>query len=136
MNPTLKNILAVIAGVLIGSIVNSVCIQLGSGIIPLPPEMNPNDTKSFFENAHLLETKHFIVPILAHALGTLVGAFAAAKIAAKYNMSYAIAVGFFFLIGGIIMVVFLPSPIWVIVVDLGLAYIPMAYLGGKLALKK
>ena len=37
---------------------------------------------------------------------------------------------------GIMMVMMLPSPMWFTLVDLGLAYIPMAYLAGKLAVEK
>jgi len=33
------------------------------------------------------------------------------------------------------MTIMLPSPIWFTVVDLSLAYIPMAYLGGRFAIK-
>jgi len=30
----------------------------------------------------------------------------------------------------------LPSPVWLTIFDLGFAYIPMAYLGGKIVLRK
>lgn len=50
-------------------------------------------------------------------------------------MNYAIGVGIFFLLGGIANVYLLPSPTWFAIVDLVVAYIPMAYLGGKLALR-
>jgi hypothetical protein len=73
------------------------------------------------------------MPFLAHALGTFVGAFIAAKIAATSKMIIAIAIGIVFMIGGIMMVMMLPSPLWFDATDLVLAYIPMAYLGAKLA---
>jgi hypothetical protein len=73
------------------------------------------------------------MPFLAHAPGTFVGAFLAAKIGANHKMKFALAIGCFFLIGGIINVFLLPSPVWFTLIDLLLAYIPMAYLGGKLA---
>lgn len=36
MNPVLKNIIAVVAGVVAGSIVNSAIVNVGPSIIPLP----------------------------------------------------------------------------------------------------
>jgi hypothetical protein len=44
-------------------------------------------------------------------------------------------VGVFFLIGGIMMVVQVPSPLWFSIVDLALAYIPMACIGGRIIVK-
>lgn len=48
----------------------------------------------------------------------------------------ALIVGVLFLIGGVSMVAMLPSPMWFNALDLIVAYIPMAFLGGKLAIKK
>ena len=47
-----------------------------------------------------------------------------------------VAVGLAFLSGGLIMVFILPLPIWFIAADIGLAYIPTAMLGGKLAMRR
>ena len=76
------------------------------------------------------------MPFLAHALGTLVGAYIAATIAVNHKMKFALVIGGWFLLGGIVNIFMLPSPIWFTVVDLAGAYIPMAYIGGKLAIKK
>jgi len=74
------------------------------------------------------------VPFLAHAIGTLFGGFIAARIAATRQIPIAIAVGFFFLIGGIAVFLMMPeSPTWFKATDLLLAYLPMAYLGAKIA---
>ena len=83
-----------------------------------------------------MQPEHFIMPFLAHALGTLVGAYIAATIAVNHKLKFALAIGGWFLLGGIVNIFMLPSPIWFTVVDLAGAYIPMAYLGGKLATKK
>ena len=43
------------------------------------------------------------------------------------------AIGFAFLAGGVMMVLTLPAtPVWFILLDLIVAYLPMAYLGYKL----
>ncbi len=50
-------------------------------------------------------------------------------------MKIAIGIGCFFLLGGIAMILNCGGPLWFIVADLVLAYIPMAVLGGFLAIR-
>lgn len=133
MQPILRNILAVIAGIFIGSLVNMGIIMISGSIIPPPNGADVTTMEGLKATMHLFEPKHFILPFLAHALGTLVGALLAARFAANNHMRFALAIGVFFLIGGITSVYMLPSPLWYTVVDLVGAYLPMGYLGGKLA---
>lgn len=135
MNPILKNGLAVLAGIAVGMVVNMGLIMLGPSIIPLPEGVNPMDVESLKENMHLFQGKHFIVPFLAHALGTLAGAYTTARLAASNKMAFALAIGAFFMIGGVMNVMSLPAPMWFNVLDLVAAYIPMGYLGWMLASK-
>ena len=76
-----------------------------------------------------------MVPFLAHALGTFVGAFIASVISSSHQFLFAIVIGCFYLMGGIMMVFMLPSPMWFNVLDLTLAYIPMGWLSWKLSEK-
>ena len=128
MNTIFKNILAILGGVVIGMVVNMGLIITGNQLIPFADGINPM-------NATMWEIKYFIFPFLAHAIGTLSGAFITAKFAANYHMIFAICIGIFFLLGGISMVFILPAPVWFIVVDLVLAYIPMGWLGWKISNK-
>ena len=132
----LKNILAVVLGLFIGGAVNMAIIMVSGSIIPPPAGANLTTMEGLQTTMPLMEPKHFFLPFLAHALGTLVGAVIAASIAANYKMRFAMAIGICFLVGGIWNIFELPSPIWFTVVDLVIAYIPMAYLGGKFVLKK
>lgn len=81
----------------------------------------------------LMEPKHFIMPFLAHALGSLAGAFVAAYLAISQKLILGLLIGFVFMLGGIMMIMQLPSPLWFNATDLILAYFPMAYLGARLA---
>ena len=110
-------------------VVNMGLIITGNQLIPFEDDMNPM-------NATMWEIKYFIFPFFAHAIGTLSGAFIAAKFSASYHMIFAICIGLFFLLGGITMVFILPAPVWFIVVDLFLAYIPMGWLGWKISKKR
>ena len=128
MKIIIKNILVVLGGCLFGSAVNMGLIIAGNQLIPFDDGMNPM-------NANMWEIKYFLFPFLAHAMGTLSGAFIAAKFSASYHMLFAICIGIFFLSGGISMVFILPAPIWFIVIDLVFAYLPMGWLGWKISNK-
>ena len=129
-----RGILAILLGLLIGSGVNMGIIMLSGSVIPPPEGVNPMDVESLKANIHLFGPEHFILPFLAHALGTFVGALIAALIAASHKMIFALVIGVLFLTGGIANTFMLPAPVWFIALDLLLAYIPMAYLGGKLGM--
>ncbi len=133
MNPILRNILAAIAGVVVGGIVNSALVNIGPYVVPMPAGADVSNMETLAASMKLFTPINFIFPFLAHALGTLVGAFTVAKLAASHKMKFAIGIGAFFLLGGITAVAMLGGPLWFIVADLVLAYIPMGYFGGKLA---
>jgi uncharacterized membrane protein len=128
----LRSILAVVAGIIVGSIVNMGIIMLSNSIIMPPEGVNPSDMESLKASMHLFEPKHFLMPFLAHAIGTLVGAFVAGLIALNHKLIISLVIGFFFLLGGITSIFMLPSPLWFTITDLGLAYLPMAWFGFKL----
>lgn len=135
MKTILLNIAAVVVGLVVGSIVNMGLIMVSGHVIPPPEGADVTTMEGLKATMHLFEPKNFLFPFLAHALGTLIGAFVASSIAASHRMKFAIAIGCLFMLGGITNVFLLPSPLWFSVVDVGLAYIPMAWLGGSLAAK-
>lgn len=129
----LRNTLAVITGIIAGSILNMTLIMISGMIIPPPEGVDNTTMDGLREGMHLMGPRDFIFPFLAHALGTFFGAIIAALIAKVKKMTVAKIIGVFFLAGGIIMIFQVPSPAWFIAVDLIFAYIPMAWLAGKLA---
>lgn len=133
MSPTVRNVLAVLAGLIVGGLVNGAFVATCSRLIPPPAGVDMNDVESVAKSSHLFEPKHFVLPFLAHALGTLGGALAAYAIAAKSKSRIAFIVGAFFLCGGIAACVMIPAPAWFIAIDLVVAYIPMAWLATRLA---
>ena len=133
MPSVVKNILAVIAAFVVGSVVNMAIVTVGPAVVPLPEGVDMANMDQFAENLKLLKPAHFAAPWLAHALGTLAGAWIAAMVAASHKMKFAIMIGVLFLFGGISMVRMFGGPLWFIVLDLVGAYLPMAYLGGILA---
>ena len=124
----MRNVLAVAAGFIAGSVVNLGLVMAGPTIIPLPPGVNPADPDSISASIHLFEARHFIMPFAAHALGTLAGAVVAFVIATRQSQM-AWIIGALFFMGGIYASNMIPGPGWFIVTDLVLAYFPMAWLG-------
>ena len=135
MNSTARNILAVVAGIAIGTVVNMGIIMISGSIIPPPEGVDVNDMESIKENIHLYTPIQFLFPFLAHSIGTLFGAVVAALIAANNKMKFGLAIGFFFLLGGITAAYIFPAPNWFIMLDLVIAYIPMGWLGAKIILR-
>lgn len=133
MPPMLRNVLAIAAGIVLGAIVNGGLITLSPSIIPPPEGVDVTDAESLRQSIHLFQPKHFIFPFLAHALGTLVGAYVAYRIAATRKAQWAWIIGCLFLIGGIWAATMIPAPTWFIAADLLLAYLPMAWLGIRMA---
>lgn len=132
MNAIIKNILAVVLGWLGGSVVNMGLIKVGHKLLPIAG-IDPNDMDALVDVMPTLEFKYFVFPFLAHALGTLSGATIAGLMAVSYKMKFSLGIGGLFLLGGIIVNYMMPGPTWFAVVDIVVAYIPMAWLGGKLA---
>ena len=124
----LRNVLAVIAGIVVGALVNGALITLSPSLIPPPAGVDVTSTESLSQSIHLFEPRHFLMPFLAHALGTFVGALAGYLIAASHRARIAYVIGVLFLIGGISASVMIPAPVWFIALDLLAAYIPMAWL--------
>lgn len=128
----LRNVLAILAGLAIGGAVNMALIMLGPALVPPPAGVDVTNAESLARGVHLLEPRHFVMPFLAHALGTLVGALAAYLIAATHRVQIAYVIGVFFLAGGIAASFMIPAPTWFIALDLLAAYIPMAWLATRI----
>lgn len=126
-----RSVLAVILGLLAGSVINMAIVKFGHSIMPIPG-LDPNNMDSLVKIMPTLGLKYFIFPFLAHALGTLSGALIAYLISAQYKKISAMIIGFGFLLGGIAASFMIPAPKEFIIVDLVLAYLPMAWLGAKI----
>jgi len=128
MSPTLRNSMAVLVGAVICLVLNGLLLGLLMKLIPAPIGFDPGITATY----GLLQGKHLLPPFIAHALPSLVGGFVAARLAATHKLSMALVVGGLHLVGGVAAAVMIPGPLWFEAADLVLAYLPMAWLGGRL----
>jgi hypothetical protein len=126
-----RNILAIVIGWIGGSAINFGLIMANMALLPAGTDFStPEGIAAAIPN---FQPINFAIVFFAHALGTLVGAFAATLIAIKNKFLLAMSIGVLFFIGGIWAAVTIPAPVWFIALDLIVAYIPMAWLGWKIA---
>ncbi len=135
MNPILKNSLIFIGSIILGVLANSAIVTISPFFMHLPEGVDVKNIKSIADIISLYEPKHFIMPYLAHAIGTFLAAYFV-SFAVNHQFKLAMLCGVLFLIGGILAVRMIPnSPMWFNILDLVTAYVPMAWIGYKLGFK-
>lgn len=108
MKPIIRNILAIVAGIIAGGVVNMGLVMLGGAVIPAPAGADVTTTEGLKASMHLFTPVNFLFPFLAHAVGTFVGALVAALISINHKMVYALVVSILFLAAGLLMSSFFP----------------------------
>ena len=74
MNPILRNVIALIVGFVVGSLVNIGLVNLGPMVIALPEGADVSTMESLKASMPLFKPANFLFPFLGHAVGTLAGA--------------------------------------------------------------
>ena len=105
----LKHVFSVLLGLIVGGMVNYGLIILTNSFVP--EGVDSSDIESIKNNIHRYTPLHFLFPFLAHAIGTLAGAFVAQRLAKSTPAIPAYIVGGIFFLGGVSMVLQLPSPL-------------------------
>jgi len=136
MKSTFRHIAAFIVAWIVGSIINLAIVNIGPYIIPLPEGADISSAEALAASMNLFKPQNFIFPFLGHALGTMVGAFAVAKMVSSHKLKWGMAIGLLFFFGGIAAIVMMGGPLWFKVIDLLCAYFPMAWIGSKIAMRK
>ena len=136
----LRNIAAVITGLCIGGIANMLIGGLNLLFFPMPDGMTFSD---MFDEEKLpailawLETlpqSAFILVLVAHLSQAFIGGCIAALISSKkYAVLVAMIVGALSLLGGVMNMMQVPSPVW-LWIEMPL-YLVAAWLAGKLVLR-
>jgi hypothetical protein len=132
MSNALRNTLAVVAGVAVGAVLNGLLITISPSLIPPPEGVDVTNAEALQRGIHLFQPQHFVMPWLAHALGTLVGAIVTYRLAASHQGRLPYLVGGLFFIGGVSATMMIPAPVWFIALDLIGAYFPMAWLATRI----
>lgn len=134
MHPVFKNAIAVILGWLSGSLVNIGLLKLGNKLYPMEG-VSPDEMQALAEIMPSLGPEYFIFPLIAHAVGTFVGALVACLVGAHSRLYLSMAVGFIFFLSAITVNLMLKGPMWFTITDFAFSYFPMAWIAWKLGTK-
>src|SRR5437763_666195 len=104
-------IVAVICVALVGGVFNMAVVMLSWIMYPPPEGANMSDQATMKTYIQSLPLPAFLVILVAHAGGALVGGLAAALIARRSPLVLGAIVGGFFLLGGTVNVMSIPRPL-------------------------
>jgi hypothetical protein len=135
MKKTIYTVLWVVLSLVFGSLINGLIIYIAPLIIKYPVGVSFATEESTIQSMKLLHPIHFIIPFVAHALGIFISTLLMAIYVKNNFLKLAIFISVLYLFAGVLNVIMYPSPIWFIVLDLVVAYIPIGYLGAKLGVK-
>lgn len=130
MNPKLRAMLAIGAGIVAGAIVIGL-VEMLSAHTP-PPEIDLNNPTQVGEWMKTLPTSAFAIILLAYFLGSAVGGWVTNRICAPTKYRPAIVVGFGLFVAGLMNLLAVPHPLWFSIAS-SLTYFIGAWIGGRAA---
>lgn len=129
----LRRILAVLAGLIIGSLCITFVEKIGHSLYPPPSGAGAGDMEAMKVYVAEAPFMALFFVILAYALAALVSGFTASKISNNGKYTAALICGLIFLLMTIYMMISLPTPIWFWI--LGILVWGLVFAGHQLALK-
>ena len=123
-----NRILSILTGVIAGALVIGVVEMFSNSMFPMPSDIDYSDREALVEHISTLPITAFIIVLIAHAFGALVGGFIASKMAKVQKKGAATFTGLILLLAGVLNLVSIPHPLWFSIIDI-ILYTPMAILG-------
>lgn len=130
MKTTLRNILGIVAGILVGAVVIFVVQLIGHKVYPVAGTVDISDKEAMAAFVASLPMGALLFVIAAYAAGSFVGGALAAFIGRGARLRHALVVGLFLLVSGVMNLVAIPHPVWFSVLTV-LVFLPFAWLGGR-----
>ena len=130
-----RNIGAVIAGLIVGSIVNMALVLLNTLVLyPMPEGTDMYDPEQMNAYIATLPATAFLVVLVAHLGQSFVGGWVAARLGASHVMHLAMIVGVLTMLGGIYNLTQVDHPAW-LYVEIPL-YLVVAWFAGRIEQKR
>jgi hypothetical protein len=130
----LKNLLSVVAGLMVAFLLIMIVELLSHQIYSLPNNIDANDKEAMKVFMTEIPTGALLMIILAYAIGSFGGGIITSLIASEKRIQLGITTGVVLLILGITNLISIPHPLWFNIASV-LVYIPLAYAGSLTGLK-
>ena len=130
----LRNIGAVIAGLIVGMALNMALIMVNLIPFPMPEGLSMQDQEGFSAWAKTLPETAFILPMVAHLAQAFFGGWVAARLGASAPLRLAMIIGVGSLLGGIYNAVSLEIPTWMWI-EMPF-YLVFAWMAGNIEVKR
>lgn len=129
----LRNIIAILAGIIAGLISIALIEYLGQELFPTPANLVLDEELYNSDKAYeMIPLPAMLMVLLAYLIGSFIAGFTSASIGQRKSL--ALVSGFVLLLGGLINILLIPHPMWFIIFSLAL-FIPFAFFGGFMAEK-
>jgi hypothetical protein len=130
----LKNILSVVAGIMVAFMLIAGIEMLSHQIYSLPKNIDPNDKELMKNFMSEIPIGALIMILVAYMVGAFGGGIITGLMASEKRTQMGITTGVVLLILGISNLLMIPHPIWFSIASI-LLYVPAAYLGVLLSFK-
>ncbi|MCR9245096.1 MAG: YrzE family protein [bacterium] len=131
----MRNVLALVGGLIVGSVVNMALVLLNAHVLyPMPEGTDMSDPEQMNAYVATLPTPALLVVVAAHLGQAFFGGWVAARMAASRGMILALIIGVLTLLGVIYNMTQIEHPAWMFV-ELPLCLI-VAWLAGRLGQRR
>ncbi|MCF8372950.1 MAG: hypothetical protein K9H64_15115 [Bacteroidales bacterium] len=130
-----KNILAVLAGIVAGTVAIMIVEGFSHFLFPYPPGLDFADKEAMTAYMGSVPIAAKWMVILAWATGSFVAAIVTTLIAKTRQQHLALLVGAILMVFGILNMTSFPHPLWFWIVGIAV-FIPFAWLGNFLLMRK
>lgn len=127
-----RALLAVLAGIVVMALVVAGLEALGHALFPAPAGVDFTDPEVLRKLMQTLPLPSLAMVVAGWALGSLAGAWVAARIARRFRLSAALAIGAVMTLLVIANIAMVPHPVWMSIAGLFLP-LPLAFLGWRIA---
>jgi len=124
----LRNVLAVIGGIIVATLAFMGFERIGHIFFPLPPGLDPADHEAMSAYAQTLPAIALSIVLAGWAIGSFVCGMVIRLISKKSDRTSAYIAGLFLTTAGIVDIFMLPHPVWFIVAGI-IVFIPFTLLG-------
>lgn len=128
-----RALITLLGGFVVGMVVNTLVSSINMVLYPPPAGITLETPEKFGVFIATLPPLAFLIQLTAHAGGALVAGMMLGYF--TRNKYWVLAVGAIFLVAGVMNLMSIPHPLWFSIVD-ALLYVPAAYAGGALFLKR